>query len=81
MPIGKLHGAIQSDTGATIISRNELPAKPMKLTIVIALLLIVAGCGQSGPLFVPGDPSTMQNSQAESQEQTEDDKDEKTDER
>ena len=48
----------------------------MKSTIVTLLLLIVAGCGQSGPLYVPGDPSTMQNPQTESQEGSEDDDDE-----
>ncbi len=25
----------------------------------IALLLLFSGCGQSGPLYVPGDPSQM----------------------
>ena len=25
----------------------------------ISLLLLFTGCGQSGPLFVPGNPSTM----------------------
>ena len=29
------------------------------IAAVFALLLL-AGCGQSGPLFVPGDPSTVQ---------------------
>ncbi len=25
----------------------------------VALVLLFSGCGQSGPLFVPGDPSQM----------------------
>jgi predicted small lipoprotein YifL len=24
------------------------------------LILLIAGCGQSGPLYVPGDPSSIQ---------------------
>jgi predicted small lipoprotein YifL len=33
-----------------------------RLTILIAILacvFIVSGCGQSGPLYIPGNPSTM----------------------
>jgi predicted small lipoprotein YifL len=43
------------------------------------LVLLVAGCGQSGPLYVPGDPSSIQSPPAEPQvseekdEETEDD--------
>jgi len=25
------------------------------------LILLIAGCGQSGPLYVPGDPSSIQS--------------------
>jgi predicted small lipoprotein YifL len=25
------------------------------------LVLLIAGCGQSGPLYVPGDPSSIQS--------------------
>jgi len=34
----------------------------MKSTILTALLMILflAGCGQSGPLYVPGDPSSIE---------------------
>lgn len=33
-----------------------------RLTILLAVfasMLMISGCGQSGPLYVPGDPSTM----------------------
>ncbi len=38
------------------------PVKPMKSTTLAALLtiLFLAGCGQSGPLYVPGDPSSIE---------------------
>lgn len=26
----------------------------------LLLVMLLAGCGQSGPLYVPGDPSSMQ---------------------
>ena len=29
------------------------------LIAVLAWLFIVSGCGQSGPLYIPGNPSTM----------------------
>jgi len=51
--------------------------------IAIALLtsFIVAGCGQKGPLFLPGDPSTIRTITSEqnteqSEERDEDDEDE-----
>jgi predicted small lipoprotein YifL len=28
-------------------------------TGILVLMLLLAGCGQSGPLYVPGDPSTV----------------------
>ena len=37
-------------------------------------LLFVAGCGQSGPLYIPGDPSTVQPP-AEQQETGNEDED------
>ncbi len=27
---------------------------------MLLLILFIAGCGQSGPLYVPGDPSSIQ---------------------
>jgi len=32
------------------------------------LILLIAGCGQSGPLYVPGDPSSIQSPPEEAQE-------------
>ena len=29
------------------------------LTAALAFMFLFSGCGQSGPLYVPGDPSTM----------------------
>lgn len=31
----------------------------MLLMATFSLMLFFTGCGQSGPLYVPGDPSTM----------------------
>ena len=33
--------------------------RPTFLLAVSASMLMISGCGQSGPLYVPGDPSTM----------------------
>lgn len=42
---------------------GKVAAIPMKIVLRIALaataLWIVAGCGQKGPLFLPGDPSQV----------------------
>ncbi len=38
------------------------------------LILLIAGCGQSGPLYVPGDPSSIQSPPEEPK--TSDEKDE-----
>ena len=51
----------------------------MKLTIFTALLLILAGCGQSGPLYVPGDPSTIESSAGQTPSQNNDDEDDDED--
>jgi len=32
------------------------------------LILLIAGCGQSGPLYVPGDPSSIQSPTEEPKE-------------
>ncbi len=49
----------------------------MKFTTLAALLFILflAGCGQSGPLYVPGDPSSIEPpaEQAENNEEQEED--------
>ena len=48
----------------------------MKSTTLTALLLILflAGCGQTGPLYIPGDPSSIEPPA----EQVESDEDEET---
>ncbi len=49
----------------------------MKSTTFAALLFILflAGCGQSGPLYIPGDPSSIEPpaEQAESNEDQDED--------
>lgn len=44
----------------------------------VLILLFLAGCGQSGPLFVPGDPSTVEP-QPQQQQQTVEEEDEDDD--
>ncbi len=39
------------------------------------LILLIAGCGQSGPLYVPGDPSSIQSPPEEPQAIEEKDED------
>lgn len=41
----------------------------------LLLILLVAGCGQSGPLYVPGDPSSIQSPPEEPKESEEKDED------
>ena len=46
-----------------IIAASCSEADTMTLTKILAALLFafaLAGCGQSGPLYVPGDPSSVQ---------------------
>ncbi len=38
----------------------------------ILLLLVLAGCGQSGPLYVPGDPSSIEMSPEAANDEEED---------
>ena len=46
------------------------------LTLILCLLF-VAGCGQKGPLYLPGDPSEMKTDvPPQSQPEDEDDEDE-----
>ncbi len=62
--------------------------KPTLLPAGILLTLFLAGCGQSGPLYIPGNPSTIhpppeQSEQSEQsgqdQQKAEDDKDKDAD--
>ena len=66
-----------------IIAASCSEADTMTLTKILAALLFafaLAGCGQSGPLYVPGDPSSVQEpqpvpqSEDNSEENGEDDK-------
>ena len=49
--------------------------RPTIAAIVLLLMLAAAGCGQSGPLYLPGNPSQVQEPPAESSEEEEDDDD------
>ena len=42
----------------------------------ILLFAFAAGCGQSGPLYIPGDPSTVQTPPQQPQDDEEDDESE-----
>ena len=42
---------------------------------MLFLILFIAGCGQSGPLYVPGDPSSIQAAPEEPIENEEEDED------
>ena len=33
----------------------------MKRLLAVLAVLILAGCGQSGPLYIPGNPSRIEN--------------------
>ena len=49
------------------------------LRAIFVVLMFLAGCGQSGPLFVPGDPSTVQpQPQQQTIEEEDDDEDDET---
>ncbi len=39
-------------------------------------VFVVAGCGQSGPLYLPGDPSTIQTAPPQPEEPQQDDDEE-----
>ena len=40
----------------------------MKRSISVFVLLILFGCGQSGPLYLPGNPSRVENPPAPAEE-------------
>ncbi len=42
---------------------------------LLLLILLFAGCGQSGPLYVPGDPSSIQAPAEEPKASEEEDED------
>lgn len=79
MPTAALPVAIPNEPQASIIDRSLAPVDIMNRTIAILLLVMFfAGCGQSGPLFIPGDPSTIQTppQQQSTSEEDEDEEDE-----
>ena len=48
----------------------------LRAASALLVILFLVGCGQSGPLFVPGDPSTVQPQQQQQQQQTTSEEDE-----
>lgn len=52
--------------------------KSTTFALLMFLVLLAAGCGQTGPLYVPGDPSTIQPPQkpADADDQDDDDREE-----
>ncbi len=73
--------------GVAAICYNDdlkiMKSKPRTLVAFIISLVITAACGQKGPLFLPGTPSTIQSTVPEQQptpvEETEKDDEEQTD--
>ena len=45
----------------------------LRLLAALIALLFLAGCGQSGPLYIPGNPSTVEVNGAEQQSDEEED--------
>ncbi len=39
----------------------------------LLLVLLIAGCGQSGPLYIPGNPSTVETPTEETDSEEEED--------
>lgn len=62
----------KSSRKTDIIRASRPEAEDMTFKILFSLILafVLAGCGQSGPLYVPGDPSSV-----EAKPQTTDDED------
>ena len=66
MLTGKWPNATQNDAheprATSIIDVSQVTVDTMKRLslIVAALLFIIAGCGQSGPLYISGNPSKIQ---------------------
>lgn len=47
--------------------------------VVLYFACLTSGCGQSGPLYIPGDPSRIETSPPPPQEENEEEKDENGD--
>ena len=52
---------------------------PLHALAVLLVILSLGACGQSGPLYVPGNPSTIQPEPQNEQNSEEEDDDERTD--
>lgn len=48
--------------------------------VVLLLILFLSACGQSGPLYVPGDPSSIQPPAEQPEQNEEEERDEDEDE-
>ena len=46
-----------------------------KILAALILAFIVTGCGQSGPLYIPGDPSKVEQQQPQTESAAEDEED------
>ena len=58
-----------------------MPNTLLRIATVLLTIMVFTGCGQKGPLFLPGDPNevrttTPQQSSPQSEERDEDDEDE-----
>ena len=54
---------LQAQTAAGNLRTMKLMTRPVgRLLLLLALgsIIVSAGCGQKGPLYLPGDPSEMQ---------------------
>lgn len=47
-----------------------------RITIALLSTFVVAGCGQKGPLFLPGDPSAVRTTMPQQTTQPAEDRDE-----
>ena len=46
---------------------------------ILLLILFLAGCGQSGPLYIPGDPSAIETAEQPADDEDSDDDSEDND--
>lgn len=49
--------------------------KQQNALVALAILVLLTACGQSGPLYIPGNPSTVQAPAGEPPAEDEDDED------
>lgn len=53
--------------------------KTLKTLTTLALLLLLSACGQSGPLYIPGNPSEVREPPVETGDSDEDEEDRRRD--